>query len=221
MTRSGLSSTLSRLNAEWEALQHTPAPEDPAARTCGEVLTAIRPNPDEELLALLERQGAGSQQAGRIVVQALLPKLVLMAVRDPDADLDDYLGALWITLATYPLARRPRRVAANLVLDTLKAVKGTRPRAVPMGEVVVPAGGAAAVLDPLAEASAVLDAGVRLGLIDDLTCWTLRTVYVAGRSSRAASEVLGVSPESVRWRCSKGVRALRAAADALADQVAA
>ena len=217
MTRVGLSHTLTALNAEWAELQHSSRPPAwgfvPGA-TLGEVLASVRDDPDAGLGGLLGGQHAGDALAGRLVVQAMLPKLVLMAARDAEASLDEYLAAFWVRVATYPLARRPGRIAANLALDTLKSVKAARPRAV-MALPTVP------VSDPLADATTVLDAGVRLGVIDALTRRTLEVVYVGGRTSRDAAAVLGTSPDAVRWRCSKGVRALRAVAGQLVEQLAA
>ncbi|HHU39473.1 MAG TPA: hypothetical protein GXZ45_09375 [Propionibacterium sp.] len=220
MTRIGLPRTLAALNDEWLDLQFDPAPgawaATPAlagARTLGEVFARVPHEPDKVLVGLLAHQASGDRTAGRVVVQSLVPKLVLMAVRDPEATFDDYLAALWVRVATYPVARRPRRVAANLALDTLKAVKASRPRAEP-ALLAVP------IPDPLADATTVLDAGVRLGVIDGLTRRTLEAVYVDGRTSRAAGSLLGMSADTVRWRCSKGVRALREVAPELTDLLA-
>lgn len=220
MTRAGLSRTLATLNDEWLDLQFTPAPArwhalipGAAEDTFGSVLARVPTDPDGVLLALLRLQQEGDRLAGRVVVQAMVPKLVLMAVRDPEASFDDYLAALWLRVATYPIARRPRRVAANLALDSLKSVKANRPRALrDLPAVVVP--------DPMADATTVLDAGVRLGVIDGLTRRTLEAVYVDGRTSRDVGDVLGMSADTVRWRCSKGVRALRAVAPELTDLLA-
>ena len=74
--------------------------------------------------------------------------------------------------------------------------------------------------DPLEDAVPVLAAGVRLGIIDPRTRRTLEAVYVERRTSAAAAQVLGTSADAVRWRCSKGIRALRAARDELLLEVA-
>lgn len=219
MTRIGLSHTLGALNDEWLDLQFTPTPAGwvsvPAlagADTLGAVLARVPAEPDAVLLGLLCLQQAGERLAGRVVVQAMVSKLVLMAVRDPQTTFDDYLAALWVRVATYPTARRPRRVAANLALDALKSVKAGLPGP---ALALVPT-----VPDPLGDATTVLDAGVRLGAIDGLTRVTLEAVYVDGRTSRAAGDVLGMTADTVRWRCSKGVRALRAVASELTDLLA-
>lgn len=215
MTRHGLSRTLQALNAEWASLSHAPLPTPwlfahdgfGADDTLGDVLTRVREQPDAALLALLRLQRDGDALAGRAVIQAMLPKMVRMAGRDAVAGFDDYLGALWLRVATYPLERRRRAVAANLALDSLKTVTADRGR--PQGALPGRQG------DPLADAVPVLAAGVRLGIIDSRTRRTLEAVYVERRTSAAAAHLLGTSADSVRWRCSKGIRALRAAREEL------
>ena len=63
----------------------------------------------------------GDQLAGRVVLQAVIGRMVRMAQRDPRAGIDDYLAQLWCAISSYPLQRRPVRIAANLSMDTLKA----------------------------------------------------------------------------------------------------
>jgi len=45
-----------------------------------------------------------------------------MARRDPRAGIDDYIARLWCVINSYPLNRRPVWIAANLSMDTVKAV---------------------------------------------------------------------------------------------------
>lgn len=223
MTRERMTSTAAALNREWEALTDDPAPLPASWRlacphlaetsTLADALAVVRDHPDATLLGLLALHRAGDALAGRTVVQAMLGKMILMASRDAVATLDDYLAALWVRVATYPLTRRPHRVAANLALDTLKSMKSGSWQ--PGGQLPP-----RPQHDPLGDAEAVLDAGVRLGVIDALTRRTLACVYVDGRSSAAAASVLGVSSDAVRWRCSKGVRALRGVAPDLVEQLA-
>lgn len=223
MTCHGITATASALNREWAVLTDDPAPlprswrlacaHFTAASRLADVLVAVREHPDAVLLALLTLHRGGDALAGRAVVQAMLGKMILMASRDAGATLDDHLAALWVRVATYPIARRPHRVAANLALDVLKTMK-SEPRQ-PLRQLPPPP-----APDPLADAAAVLDAGVRLGAIDPATRRTLACVYVDGRTSAAAASVLGVSADAVRWRCSKGVRALRAVAPELVEQLA-
>ena len=79
---------------------------------------------DAILLALL-REARQDRLAGWLVVQALLPGLkraagrILFQAGERDELWSLLLGNLWERIASYPLERRPRRVAANLLLDTI------------------------------------------------------------------------------------------------------
>ena len=83
---------------------------------------------DDVLLHLLAQCQAGDRLAGRVVLQVMLPKAIRLArstARHPDwtGSYDEagaeVLAALWVSIASYPLERRPGRVTANLALDTL------------------------------------------------------------------------------------------------------
>src|SRR5439155_10227472 len=77
------------------------------------------------LLALLVR-AQREQLAGRVVFQAMLPGLKSLSLRLGRSvvsfeELWQVLFAcLWERIMTYPVERRPSRVAANLLRDTLK-----------------------------------------------------------------------------------------------------
>lgn len=186
------------------------------------VLEAARRADDAVLFALLAAAHAGSPLAARTVLQAMLGRLVRMAGRDRTATADDYVGALWCVLARYPLSRRPVRIAANLGLDTLKAVQRDRQW---MGRRTVTvwlagddleqvldgvAGGSSA--DPALprEPGAVdlIGAGYRLRLIDEPTRRLLHAVYVDGLSGVEAAARYSTTPGSLRVRCSRAVHRL-------------
>jgi len=151
-----------RLNLEWADLAGSPgsaaaaerwgrscpalagaaSPEDMRARIAGPDVAAR----DAVLLALLELAQAGDVLAGRTVLQAMLGKAVRVAASaarraefggDQQEALSCTVAALWQAVQTYPVARRPSRVAANLALDTLGLVQrghtgsSLRGRAVP------------------------------------------------------------------------------------------
>lgn len=138
----------SRLNAEWRSLCDAPATAAVVGSwTSGrqaltgldsldEVLRRITDGDlacrDGVLLALLELARAGDRLAGRVVLQAMLPKAVRVAMsvaRRPDllGDREEAqaraVAALWQAIATYPLTARPGRVSGNLALDTLALVQ--------------------------------------------------------------------------------------------------
>ena len=118
----------------------------------------------------------------------------------------------WLQLCRYPLARRPRRVAANLAMDTRRAVWA--------GAIAPPVLDPAlidqrpAVVEP--DATALIRAATRLGLIDRAAGACLIAVYCLGLRSHEAAERLSISPELVRWRNARSIRTLAPHAATLA-----
>ncbi len=242
------------LNREWVHLVDTSretvrawADRHSCLQTCrdlDDVLEAIRAAPDECLPALLtedhhwcdadaDRPKAGNcELAGRVVLQTMLDKMIMMARRDPTATLDDYVSLLWVRIRTYPLRRRPARIAATLALDTLKDVCRERrpPQIRPTDEAVLGYLQAARLLadrlDHQAAISAltagqVITAAFELDLINPLTSTVLFSVYHEGLSGRQAAARHQMSTDLVRWRCSKAVRRLARHAAELADAACA
>lgn len=83
---------------------------------------------DELLRALVELFQAGEQLAGRITLQAMLPKLSHYAFRTgiigrvearPDDRFQVVICEFWEVLSRFPLDRRSARMAANLAMETL------------------------------------------------------------------------------------------------------
>ena len=101
-----------------------------------DAIDAATPTRQNEMLAALTRLlQAGHQLAGRVVLQAMLPKLVRITLRTSATSSDNAwtedrhhitLAEFWDVLATYPLHRRPDKIASNLALDTLHRVSGVR-----------------------------------------------------------------------------------------------
>ena len=96
-------------------------------------------------LAALLRCTQTDPRAGRVVLQALLPGLKRLAerpIREPHARDEVWstlLSAAWERMHNYPLVRRPKRIAANLLLDTRLAIRqeGERARRIAAGEPVL------------------------------------------------------------------------------------
>lgn len=217
MTSTHLPETLASLDAEWRHLvdAHPHAPyawrRDCAAFASAsglvEALAAIRTDPDAALHHLLIAHAGGDALAGRVVLQAVLPKLVRMALVDAAASLDDYLAAAWERIANYPTDARRTSVAANLALDTLKTVKREQRR--PAIQPALPPRGP--------DVAAILAHATRLGWLDDDAAATLGAVYLDGRSGADAARHLGTSPGAVRVRCHRAVTVLREHAAELAE----
>jgi DNA-directed RNA polymerase specialized sigma24 family protein len=161
----------------------------------------------------------------------MLGRLVRMAARDRTATVDEYVSAGWCVLARYPLSRRPVRIAANLALDTLKAVQRDRQW---MGRRTVAVWLAGDDLEQLLErlpgrvsddpamlqdpgASGLISAGYRLRLIDESTSRLLHAVYVDGLSGVEAAARHATTPGSLRVRCSRAVHRLADHASELAE----
>lgn len=213
--------TLGRLNAEWQAMAGGPVPSrwrtEPVLAEQSDlagVLASVRSDPDAVLGALL---GHGDATAHRVVLQAMLGRMVLDALRDPAHDLDDYLAELWVRIATYPLTRRPGRIAANLALDTRKRVwahRSVRP--------VDPASLAGVRADPPAASrlGLLLTRARRTAVIDAEMERALRLVFSDGLDCRTAAAELGITPSTLRQRCHRAVRRLAAHAADLQEAIA-
>ncbi len=222
---------LTELNAEWRRLVESERQvvTEWAARwscfvECHDLADCVadgRARHDVFLGALLAAAHEGTELAGRVVLQALLPAMVRMSARDATADLSDYVAAVWCRIRTYPLARRPDKIANNLELDTLKSVCRDRPTspATPTGpdELDILWTGRDRPVTTEPDAPALIGAAVAHGLIDDFTGVVLHTVYADGLSGRAAAERHHTTVDLIRWRCSKGVRTLARNAALLAE----
>ncbi len=201
-------STVDRLNREWEAQRTESAEWMTPPLPLEMVLQSIRFNPDQVLSTLITACQSGHHQAGRVVVQALLPKLILLSCTSPYPGLDDMLASLWLRLARYSLSRRPRSIAANLVLDARKdALAETRPiRLV-----------AAPPEESGPSAQAILNAARRLGLATVESLNIVESVYVDELPRSRVAEAYSMTVEAVRRRCCDTLRRLRENRELLAE----
>lgn len=132
-TMTSTSTSVRRWGRTEEALAGFSAP--------GEVVDAIdaagHERTNELLLALIRLFQRGHQLAGRVVLQALLPKLAKtathaggMCTSSSDTWAEDRrhitIAEFWDVMADYPVDRRTSSVASNLALDTLHRVTGAR-----------------------------------------------------------------------------------------------
>lgn len=207
--------TAEQLNAEWAAAwAHVGVPEawpqHPAS--FGEVLAGIAHDADPRLAALL-RLAPDDARAGRVVLHAVLGKLVLLARDDRRHGLADYVAECWLQICRYPLQRRPLRIAANLTLDTRAALWRTQPVVHTVDAALLDEVSALQPADPVS----VVRAAVDLGLIDRASAACLAAVYCFGLRSHEAGAQLSLSADTVRWRNSRALRRLAAHATQLAE----
>jgi hypothetical protein len=203
-----------------------------SCRSLDDILSAAKRNSDPVLAALLTEVSRGDRLASRVVLQALIGRMVAMAQRDPCSTVEDYLAALWCVINTYPLSRRPVRIAANLSMDTLKAITCEH-RWLRHGEVMLwssseslehllePAGldgcqyGSKPPID--LELRGVLETSSMLKLINDQEAALLQSIYADGMSGNRVARRFHISEGAVRVRCSTAVRRLAAHAVELAN----
>ncbi|WP_026926134.1 RNA polymerase sigma factor [Granulicoccus phenolivorans] len=213
---------LDRSNAEWRALaahadisDWSGCPGLAGATGLDHVLIAIRHNPDPVLRWLLVRSRAGCPLARRTLWQTMLPKLFRMARVDPRSRLSEYATALWLQLDRMNPHRR--NLAANLALDTLKAVQHERGSTVSGADPTDPTdlGQLPEPRPDALNARRVLRAARELGLLDAATTRVLTSVYADGLTGTEAAQRHATSPTAIRYRCSRGVRHLARHADRL------
>ena len=130
-----------RLNAEWEHLvTHRRTKVVPAAwrrgqdlapyATLAELLAAtgrgggLDDEAADRLLAAVVACAATDELAARLVLQRVTGGLVLTAIRrsargawDLQELFDDLVGHAWTVIRTYPLGRRPTKIAVNILRD--------------------------------------------------------------------------------------------------------
>lgn len=207
-------SIIAKLNAEWDQIEHQSADWTDQPTRASDLLAGIADDPDKALLHLIGACQAGHPLAGRIVLQAFLGKMVRLNRAHPHIDLTELVSALWLRIATYPIDRRPRAVAANLALDTLSdCLRTTRP----LGRLLP------AHPDRMT-ASTVLAAAEALGLVSPNRLAVVAAVYSPDGGARRVAEQYQISPEAVRRRCCDTIACLRRARlrlyDYLTDEAA-
>lgn len=180
----------------------------------------------DRVLAALLRLARSESSAGRMVLQAMLPGLKALAsvllkphhdrAGESVVEREELWQLLFVAMLerirTYPLERRPRKIAANLVLDvkhvTLAELQRTRsgfqelPRDEPLEPVAQSSRFAAAdVEEPMRRAVA---AGAITAADEEL----LLQVDVDGMSLREAAARLGISYNAAKHRRQKARREL-------------
>ena len=200
-------SVMAQLNREWEYIRRETAGWVPGSPTLETVLDGIRPDPDRALSDLISACQHGHGRAGRVIIQALAPKLVLVSCTYPYPGLDDLVAALWIRLARFPLDRRPGSVAANLLLDARKDVVAEN-RAAVLPPVVA--------LGPDLTARSVINTARQLNLATPQSLAIMEQVYVDGLPTHQVATLHHITVDAVRRRCSDTVHHLRTHRDLLA-----
>jgi DNA-directed RNA polymerase specialized sigma24 family protein len=159
---------------------------------------------------------------GRVVLEAIRPGLLRLAGRliGDVADHEELravlLGAVWEQIRGYPVSRRPRSVAANLLLDTLRQTVRTlhdrrRVRLVPCGLDIDPAYG-----DPSparrpsdeGDVDGLLDRAVKAGALGREEAQIILKSRIDGISVEELARSEGVSYNTMKLRRQRAERRL-------------
>jgi len=192
---------VTQLNDEWEEIRWNRAEWLTPAPTLDDVLTSIRFNPDRILTDLIMACATGYRDAGRVIVQALLPKLVLMSRTYPYPGVEHLASALWIRISTYRLDRRPASVAANLILDAKKDVLNENRAIADLPSMTTG--------EDDVTADQVLEAARTLKIASDESLSIVEKVYVEELPRPQVAHLLNMTDDALRQRCSDTVRRLR------------
>lgn len=229
--------TVDRLNAEWRHLSTSPesthhlrrwtseCPELTEATDMASVLTSISETPDAVLSYLIRvGQDLGDELALRTIVQSMLKGLLKRS--GGPAEYTDAVSHLWETVRTYPLDRRPRSIAANVLLDTMKRAR-RQPSDANSADNDLTVGHYE--FDPASRfggvewtAGRLLRAAVELQLLPVCAVELLEAITCAGptQTLKEISAEMGVSPAANRQRYHRLVALLRERQDELFDHEA-
>lgn len=171
---------------------------------------------DEALAAVVQR-AASDDVAAHVAMRRILPGLLRAAIRRGASGrwrvrpvFDDLTSTAWVLIRTFPVERRPRRIAVNLLRDAEYHVC-VRPYRLRAGsELPVDVSECLAAQTPAAdltgrplgrlthasdELADVLAEGQRAGLTDEVAL--LAALYLEGEPVARAAERLGVSPRTI------------------------
>jgi hypothetical protein len=98
---------------------------------CGDDRTVPDELADVVLASVIARAVGGDRLAARVVLQRVVPPLMRRAGvraratgKDGSELFNDFVAAAWVVICEYPLERRPRKIAVNVIRDAEKAVWG-------------------------------------------------------------------------------------------------
>jgi hypothetical protein len=163
---------------------------------------------DRVLVALVARAVEGDRLAARALLQLLLPGVRRLArtwwaLGDADERAAAAVAATYDRIRRYPLARRPQRIAANILMDAAaelrRAVRAAQPAADPgafgADELVAPT-----VTHPALELVDVLTEAVDAGVVTRGDAELIARSRIAGTSLREIARRSGSALRTLQWR---------------------
>jgi DNA-directed RNA polymerase specialized sigma24 family protein len=199
------------------------------ARSLGEVERFVRaadpPAADRVLLALVARAVEGDELAARVLLQLLLPGVRRLArtwwaLGDADERAAAAVAAVYVRIRRYPLARRPGRIAANVLMDAARDLRravrpaGWEPEPWADGDGLEPI---AETRDhPALELAGVLVDAVTDGVVSAADAELIAASRIAGVSLAEIAERRGASLRTLQWRRRRAEAALSASGELVA-----
>jgi hypothetical protein len=163
---------------------------------------------DRVLVALVARAVEGDRLAARALLQLLLPGVRRLArtwwaLGDADERAAAAVAATYDRIRRYPLARRPQRIAANILMDAAaelrRAVRAAQPSADPGAfgpdELVAPT-----ATHPALELVDVLTDAVDAGVVTRGDAELIARSRIAGTSLREIARRSGSALRTLQWR---------------------
>jgi len=204
-------------------------PTDTTVNILTTLCTYVEQGDDAVTRALLRLAQAGHDTAGRVVVQAMMPRLWCIARRDPQHVFDDYISAAWIRLMTFPALKRRQALLTNLCLDCLKTLTRQTAKTQPETSLdtdllnILSAMPPWHILESPQQTSdytqALLDLAAHNGLTSQLSVKVVKSIHWEGLTGRQAAARHGISHDMVRYYCRSLVKTLRAHSNELIEQL--
>lgn len=153
--------------------------------------------------------------AARVVLHALLPGLkrlssrLLVDARDQGDLWAALLAAAWQRIRRYPLDRRPRRIAANVLLDTMHDAVLARRRAVrDRSELALPDRETAAAPDVGGDVDELVGGAVRAGAVTSSEADLILRTRIDGVRLTSLARAEGLTYDALRVRRRRAERRL-------------
>jgi hypothetical protein len=220
------------LDREWAVLVISPAirsalrrwSNDPVLASYHDLAALIRalrrgardPEHTNQILASLIRRAPGDDLAARAALQALIPGLVNVTKRlsgvvvDEDVEAE-VLAEAFARIRNYPLVRRPRAIAANVIQDVFGRVYRSRRRAEDHWADAAPP--VEPLPDPSVQICALVDDALRARRLRHCDADLLLSIAIGHDTLAGRAQREGVTYRAMHERWRRARNRLRAAID--------
>jgi hypothetical protein len=211
-----------QLDHEWDALIRRPDVGAELAEACAlagaqlpDLVRTVRREPsraDAVLAHLIERDHDGSAVAARAVLQLLIPGMCGLTTRwrilgSPEDRAAATVAAVYERIRRYPLQRRPRSIAANILLDAASELRRLAERiareldrTVEVAEDWFIAQRATDEKSPPEQLREVIDDAVRSGRVRPEWAALVVATRIGGHDLATVATTTGTPVRTLQWR---------------------